>query len=209
MQPGQTIAPGGNPETPPTWQYNPSSAPQPDQLPQPTPPQTVDQTPQPQPVQPIATEDNSSVRWTASEFIAHSKNGGWYGLLALATLLVAAAVFFLTKDIVSTAVIGIVAIIFGISAARKPRELQYQVDNDGVHIADKTYAYNSFKSFSVVQEEGVESIWFAPLKRFMPMVSIYFEPNDGDKIVDILTQFLPFEDRELDPVDRLMHRLRF
>ena len=63
--------------------------------------------------------------------------------------------------------------------------------------------------FLVIQEGGVESIWFTPLKRFMPMVSIYFDPEDGDKIADILSEFLPFENRELDPVDRLMHRIRF
>ena len=226
MQPGQTITPGGAQE-PPAWQFNPESAQQPATLPQPvaqaeSAPQSAQATPSPapQPAQPVqaapqpssapATRaDGSGVNWTASEFIAHDKNGGWYGLLAAGALVLAAAIFLLTRDKMSSAVVVVVAIIFGISAARKPRELEYLVDEHGIRIATKDYPYATFRSFSIVQEGEVESIWLMPLRRFMPIVSIYFDPNDGEKIVDILSQFLPIEDRQPDAVDRLMHRIRF
>lgn len=103
----------------------------------------------------------------------------------------------------------IVAVLFGIMGARQPRELQYQVDENGVKVGEKFYDYGSFKSFSVIQEEGIETIWFMPMKRFMPGLTIYFSPEDTDRIADVLAEFLPFEARTQDPVDRLMHRLRF
>lgn len=130
-------------------------------------------------------------------------------MLALGTIVTAGIVYLMTQDKVSTGVILFVAVIFGISAARKPREQRYGIDEDGVTIGDKKYPFNTFKSFSIVQEEGIESIWLMPLKRFRPPISIYFDPNDGDQIVNILSQFLPIEDHQLDAVDRLMHRLRF
>ena len=105
--------------------------------------------------------------------------------------------------------IVVVAVIFGIFAARRPRELKYQLDSTGLRIGDKTYPYGNFKSFSVVNEEAVKSIWLMPLKRFMPIITIYFAPQDGDKITGMLANFLPFQEHQLDPVDKLMHRLRF
>jgi hypothetical protein len=103
----------------------------------------------------------------------------------------------------------IIAVLFAVMGARKPRELTYIVDGKGITIGEKFYSYASFKSFSILQEEGMETVWFMPLKRFMPGLSIYFAPEDGQKIVDVIAEFLPFEDKQLDFIDQLMHRLRF
>jgi hypothetical protein len=78
-----------------------------------------------------------------------------------------------------------------------------------LRVGEKIYAYNMFKSFSVAQEEGAESINLFPLKRFMPIVSAYFTPQDEDKIVNAIGEHLPLEEHKLDNVDRLARRLRF
>ena len=153
--------------------------------------------------------DGPIVSWTASEFIAHAKSAGWYATLIGVTVVVSAVLFLLTKDAISTAMVIIVAVLFGVMGARKPRELSYSLDEDGVVVGQKLYLYESFKSFSVIQEGGVESIWFMPMQRLMPGLTIYFAPDQGDQIMDILSEFLPFEPRDTDPIDKLMHRLRF
>lgn len=212
------MSPGGNVQNNPTWQYNPesgrpagqagNSVPQ-SQEPQLQYPQRAPE-PQPTPAPQVQTvADDQGIAWTASEFIAHSKSAGWYGLLALGALAGAGAVYLLTSDVIAASVIVIVAILFGFAAARKPRELQYVVNSKGINIGGKPYPYSGFRSFAIVQEGGVDAIWFMPLKRFKPIVSIYFDPNDGDRIIDVLSQSLPVENREPDPVDRLMHRIRF
>lgn len=163
---------------------------------------------QPQPA--AAPHSGDTVSWTASEFIAHAKGSSWYFLLALATLGAGVAAYIITHgDKLTTVIIGVTGILFGIMAARQPRELPYRIDSDGIKIGDKQYPYASFKSFSVVQEEGLESIWLLPLQRFTPGLSIYFSPGDRDKIVNILGEYLPIDDRQLDFVDKLMHKVRF
>jgi hypothetical protein len=162
------------------------------------------------PTSPQATQARSEgVAWTASEYVAHQKTAGWYMLLALGAIVGAALVYALTKDKISVVMIVIVAIIFGVFAARQPRVLQYRLDESGLEIGGKFYPYAMFKSFAVIQEGGIESISLMPLKRFMPILSIYFAPDDADKIVDTLGIYLPHEDRQADPIDRLMRRLRF
>ncbi len=188
-QPGNVISPGAaEPEA--SWQFH-----------------TDDQPKSKAGAKPVGAQ--GSVHWTASEFIAHTKTAGWYMLLVVAALLLAVLVFFLTKDKISSGMVVLVALIFAVVAARKPRELDYQVDNQGIQIGAKAYPYGSFRSFSIVDEGAIESIWLMPLRRFMPILTIYFDPKDGEKIVNTLAQFLPVENRQLDPIDRLMHRLRF
>lgn len=158
---------------------------------------------------PKGKEKISTVEWSASEFIEHSKTAGWYMLLAGGGLVLAAAVYLLTKDVVSTGMVVVVAAVFGVFAARRPRVLNYSVNQTGISIAGKHYPYASFKSFSVIREGNIGSIWLMPLKRFMPILTIYFEPADEPKIIGVISQFLPVEARNLDAVDKLMHRLRF
>lgn len=196
MQPGQTINPGQAAPRQPV-----AAAPQPTSPPAPQ--------PESKPEADARLPEGPEVSWSASEFIAHNKTAGWYIILLVVTAVITAAVYLLTHDFITSGMLLFAGLLFGIMGARKPRELQYKVGDDGMHIGAKFYPYSVFKSFSVLQEEGLESIWFMPLKRFMPGLSIYFAPNDGQKIVNVLSEYLPFEPRELDPVDKLMHKLRF
>jgi len=175
------------------WQYTPSSQQQP-----------VNQVPTAMPM-PAPQE----VQWTASEFVAHNKNASWYGLLALGAVLLAAIIYFITHDTISAGIIVLVALLLGISAARKPRVLHYQVNGGGLAIGEKFYPYAEFKSFSVMQEGAFSSIMFLPLKRFMPPISIYYDPKDEERIVDVLSFYLPMEARAHDLVDSLIKRIRF
>ena len=157
------------------------------------------------PVQP----HHDTITWTASEFIAHEKTSSWYVLLGLGAIIFAAVVYLFTKDILSIIVIFIFAAVFGYFAARKPRVLTYSLDGGGLHIGDKFYPYADFRSFAVMDEGGINAIWLMPLKRFMPSLTIYYAPNDEDKIMDTLASYLPFEERDHDMVERLMRRVRF
>jgi len=157
------------------------------------------------PEKPVASDELS---WTASEFIAHAKSSGWYVILGGITLVLAGLAYYFA-DIFSAIVVVVVAILFGYMASRKPRELPYAVNEKGIQVDQKLYPYSGFKSFSIIQEEGIESIWFMPLKRFAPGLTIYFAPQEGQKIVDFLGSQLPYEERKPDTIDILMHRIRF
>jgi hypothetical protein len=150
---------------------------------------------------------SKSVAWQAAEFIEHPHGGGWYGALILATLGLAALVYLTTKDFFATGTIVIVGIIVGVFAGHKPSQAQYEISDSGLSVNGKTYPYNSFKSFAVLREGALSSVNLFPLKRFMPSVSAYFDPKDEPKIVDALGNYLPYEERKLDTVDRLSRRL--
>ena len=157
----------------------------------------------------IPAAQPGAVTWTASEFIAHDKSPAWYFGLAVGAAVAAALIYLLTKDVVSVVVIIVAALVFGSYGARQPRQLQYQIDQRDVTIGDKRYGFDEFKSFSVVPEGAFSSIAFMPLKRFSPIITIYFAPEDEKKILDVLSGTLPYEEPRRDVVDSLMRRIRF
>lgn len=159
--------------------------------------------------QDVEAPDPEEISWTASEFVAHDKSFGWYVTLAFVASLVAVGVYFLTKDYVSSGVVIFAAIIFGIYGSHKPRQLPYRLNHQGITIDKKHYSFNEYRSFSVIQEEVFSSITLMPLKRFAPPLSLYFAPEDEEKILNLLSTCLPFEERKRDAVDALMHRIRF
>lgn len=154
--------------------------------------------------------DIETVRWTGDEFIAHHKTMQWYAALGAGTAMIAVLVYLLTsRDFVPAGVVVLVAIVFAIFASRKPRKLEYVIDSSGIQIGARLYPFSGFKSFSLVEEESAQAVWLMPLKRFMPIIAVYFDMKDGQKIVDALSRVLPVEDRQPDIVDHLMHRLKF
>ena len=150
-----------------------------------------------------------TVKWTASEYIAHGKGLSWYALLALGIGVVILLTFLITRELVSCAVVGMVGVIFGIFAARPPRVLEYAVDSTGVHVGPKLYAYGRFRTFSVIQEGAVRSILLMPMQRFGMPLAIYYEPQDEDKIVLTIGAYLPHEDRQLGMIENFMRQIRF
>jgi hypothetical protein len=149
------------------------------------------------------------ISWTASEFIAHDKTAGWYGRLGIVAAALAGLIYLLTKDLISSAMVLIAAVLFGIAAARKPRQLQYELDDHGIRIGPKYYSLQVFRSFSVVPEGAFTSVVFMPLRRFSPLTTIYFAPDDEPRIVDLLAASLPYEDYQHDPLERLLRQIRF
>lgn len=238
VQPGQTIqptpvqAPAQNPvqvtpapvqtaaqapaQPPTTPMQPPAQAPVP--LPQPT------QTTQPTPIQPTPQiaqtaygafasagqePDGLEVAWSASEFISHEKTGIWYLTLGVGAAILTIIVFLVTRNVFSSLVIAFVCILMGVYGARKPQTKKYLLNEDGVHVDTTFFPYENFKSFSVLEDGAVECIWLRPIKRYMPTVAMYYSPEDEERIVMMLENFLPLEDREHDFMDRLSRFIRF
>ncbi|MEK7603357.1 MAG: hypothetical protein AAB459_03895 [Patescibacteria group bacterium] len=188
MQEEQTQQPTVSPTPPDTnWAYNDESI------------EGLDQ----------PTQKISSVNWTASEFIEYEKTNSWFLALAVGAVALVLISFLLTRDIVTVVVIAVTAILFGVLAARKPRTMQYGVDDHGISIGRNLHPYHEFKSFSVTEEGALHSVILLPAKRFLPTITIYFEPKDEEKILDTISTFLPFQEHQPNIIDRLMERIRF
>ena len=156
--------------------------------------------------EPATTE---TIAWEASEYVAHEKQMSWYLALYGGSLFITMVVYLLNRDILTAVAIMTVAFCAGFFASRQPSSKKYVLSSKGIEIDGRTYKYAAFRSFSLVEEGAIDSIWLKPLSRFTPAIVMHFAPEDEDKILEVLSTFLPHEQRELDAIDRASRRLRF
>ncbi|MEK7561339.1 MAG: hypothetical protein AAB541_00545 [Patescibacteria group bacterium] len=158
--------------------------------------------------QPKSPKD-ATITWTASEYIDHTRGASWYLALAGGTIVLATTVYLATKDYFAPGVIAVLGVIVGVFSRQKPKQVAYELSSLGLKAGEKTYPFNLFKSFALIREGALSSVNLIPIKRFMPPLSIYFDPADEQKIVNLLGSFLPLEEGGLDAIERLARRLRF
>lgn len=155
------------------------------------------------------SDEQPEITWTASEYIAHNKDMSWYLLVGVGGALLAAIVYLLTRDRISTGMVVIVTILFAVAAARKPRVITYTINHDGIYIGQRFHPFVEYRSFTVHREGVFANIELLPFKRFMPMTSIYCSPDNEDDILDVLSQYVPYEAPRHSIVDSFARRIRF
>jgi len=157
----------------------------------------------------LADDSVTSVSWEASEYLQHDKDYLWLLMLIVVTALLSSLSYYLLSDVFSVAIIVLVAFTLAIYAYRKPRTLSYQINDEGLRVAERLYGYDQFSSFSIIDEGAVRSIYFEPIKRFMPPITIYYDQTNEEHVREVLANYLPYRERKLDLVDRLFKKLRF
>ncbi len=150
-----------------------------------------------------------TVSWQASEYVHHPKQASWYIGLAAAIGVVTAGTYLLTRDWMAPVVIAVMGVAVWVFASKQPRTLAYSLNSKGVQVGDKSYLYDQFRSFAIISEGAMSSVLLSPLKRFMPPLSLYYAPEDEEKIVTLLSLHLPHNQSQPDFVERLSSRLRF
>ena len=186
----------------PQWQYQSGQLQQPQAPPASPTPQSTTSQPQPQ-------DDGSLATWSASEFVAHEKPKSWYFILFIGAVVTAAILFLITREIFSVVMVIVLALALGVYGGVKPRVLMYAIYNDGFKVGAKLYPYSTFRSFSVIDDTRTPNIQLLPQKRFMVPISVYCNPADIDAIAEILGEFLPYEQKERDMIDKFSSRIRF
>lgn len=150
----------------------------------------------------------AEIRWSASEYAAHQRSAAWFAGAAAALLAVGALVWLVSREMLSVLVVMSIAAGLLVLAVRPPRTVDYKISNRGLQIGGRFYRFDDYRSFSVLQEGVVPSLFLLPLKRFAPPLSAFCDPAQAPAIIEAISQYLPHEDRQPDMIDRLTARLR-
>lgn len=137
------------------------------------------------------------------------KNNLWFVGLAVVSLVLIVVAIFLLNNWLFAVLVFVMAVSVVIFARRPARDLQYRLSSELLAVNDKTFPLSSFRAFGIMPEGGLYSITLLPVKRFSPGVSIFFPPENGEAIVDMLGSRLPMEQLEPDFIDRLSEKLHF
>ena len=152
---------------------------------------------------------DQTVTWQASEFIEHSKNASWFVGLIVGAVIIAGLIFIITHNILAVIVIVLSAVAIGQLAHSKPGTNDYALSWHGLTVNGKFYPLSNFKSFSLFQDGAIQALHFESAKRFANPMTLYFSPDDQDKIVNLLRQVMPQDAYKPDSLERAMRRVRF
>lgn len=146
--------------------------------------------------------------WEASEYVHTDKGGMWLiGFGVIVAIFLGVAIWLQVWTF--ALLILVMAIAMGIFAFRKPHVLRYTLNDQGVQVGDKVFHYSDFRAFGVLEDGAFFTMTLIPIKRFSPAINVYFAEEQGEDIVDIVSEHLPMEHIEPDVIDRIMRRLRF
>jgi hypothetical protein len=148
------------------------------------------------------------VNWNSKEYIHQEKDTKWFIVFAIVLIAFIAVAIFLMKSITFAVLLVVIAAAVIVLAKRPPRELEYSLSNEGLHIGDTLHKYSDFKSFGVIRDGEEFSVMLMPRRRLQPGITVYFPEEAGEDIVDALGSRLPMRELHLDIVDHLVRKLR-
>lgn len=152
-------------------------------------------------------DDTALLRWEGSEYIHHSRGALWYVVFAIVAIVAGILAIVVLKSITFAILIPVMAAALLVYVRRAPDVLQYTLSRKGLHVNDKLYTYDQFKSFGVVTHGDTHAAVLVPRKRFQIGQTIYFPEEVGEQLVDMLAQRLPMTDITPDAIDRLLAKL--
>ena len=153
-------------------------------------------------------DDEILIRWQALEYMQHQHEPIWYiGFGATVLVLIAVAIF-VFKSPTFAVLVPVMAVALALYVRRPPATIDYTVSRKGIHVNDRLYTFDQFKSFSVVRQETTNHVVLIPRKRFQLGQNIYFPTEIGEKLVDMLAARLPMKEISPDIIDKLLAKLR-
>jgi hypothetical protein len=165
--------------------------------------------PEPLPPTQESISDEQPMEWTSADAPTHPKPSGWLAMLTGGAVLLAIVVYFLTRDMVSTASSAIAAVLLIMFNARRAHAVRYRLDRGGIVIGQKYYPYSQFRSFMVDVEGPASSIVLTPLQRFMPPLTVVCDHSIEGEVIGHVSDHLPMEQYKRDVVDTMLHKLHF
>jgi len=93
----------------------------------------------------------------------------------------------------------------GISGCPAAKSSNHSINETGLRMGENCTPTSISKSFAVQTEDAINSIVLLPLGDLCYQ-SVYIAPQKTDNVLDVISLYLPFEDKPTDLVDRAMLR---
>jgi hypothetical protein len=153
-------------------------------------------------------DDAALIRWQSTEYIHQEKSPLWYVILALITLVLMAVAYIVIGSLTFTILLPVMAVTLVLYTRRPPAINDYSLSRKGIHVNDKLFTYDQFRSFGVITMHDHHAAVLVPRRRFQLGQTLYFPEEVGEKLVDMLAERLPMNDAKPDAIDRILARLR-
>lgn len=167
----------------------------------------LEQSDSPEPIEAVVADDTALVRWQSTEYLHQERTSLWYVMLGVVTVVLMLVAFIVIKSLTFMVLLPVMAVTLVMYVRRPPVPNDYSVSRKGIHINDRLYTYDQFRSFGVIEHQGHHTVVLVPRKRFQLGQTIYFPEEVGETLVDMLAARLPMQETAPDLIDRILARL--
>lgn len=144
-------------------------------------------------------DEEKKVEWVAMEYAYQEKTPDWFwalGIIALSTSIV--SIIYKNYLFAVFIILAAAALIF--MGIRKPKEIRFAINKDGIRIASHLYPYKNLKSFWIHENEEEKILLVMSDSALMPLMSIpLMKDSPVSLIKEILLASIP-EERHEEPV---------
>lgn len=155
------------------------------------------------------TGDAKTLSWSAPSSYGGKRGVSWYSVMLIATVVVCGGFYLIFKDIITALVILLCVVLVVVYGLKKPRKINYQLEEGKIRINNKDYLLSGYRSFYVNRRPNGSSASLTPLKRLMPAITINFGPEIEASVLSSLGNYLPMEERENDLFDKFLDFIGF
>lgn len=100
------------------------------------------------------TNDKKTIRWSAEEFEYSEKSVDWFWAVGVISVGLAVVSIFL-GNLLFAILIVISSFALSMQAVKRPRVINFEINEDGVIIDKKLYTYNTLESFWILNKEKI------------------------------------------------------
>ena len=153
--------------------------------------------------------EDVTVDWEMDEYLEYHRGPLWYVILLSAAGILALLSYIAAGDVIAPFSIFVMAVLVFVFSLKRPGRKKYSLTSLGLRVGSRLYDYNSFKTFSLVKEQGVAALYLITNQRFLPPLTIYLPLDKDKRIIKKLSQYIAYTPHNIQWPDRLMQYLRF
>lgn len=146
--------------------------------------------------------------WQEREVNDTTRTPLWYLLFALTVIILFIISIILFRSFTFAILIPVMSIALLVSLHRPAALISYSVGHTGVTVGNRSYLYDTFRSFSVTTKPTQNWLTLLPRKRFAMPIIIYFPHDLGEELVDTVAAHLPMSEPKTDILEQLVIFLR-
>ena len=157
----------------------------------------------------MARQAETIIEWRAPEFRHYQKNAAWFITFGIIVAMIIAYQVF-QSDWFGAVTIFIMAVLFGIFAMHKPKEVTVTLSTEGVHIDDSYIPYTRIKNFTIVDSENHKTLNLETTAYINHLLTIELAEQDPEEVREILGELLPENEIEGETmIQKISHKFRF
>ncbi len=147
-------------------------------------------------------EEKTLFEWDAPERAFKTRDRDFWVTAISILVLVSVALILIKEFYLIIALISLIFLYYVLSTV-KPENVGCRLTNRGLYFGDHRYEWATFYRFWFGQSLGQDSLFFETILRFPRQVAIVINPQDKEKIKEILIKKMPMVESSPTFVDKL------